>query len=373
MEVLALTRYGRLGASTRVRTLQYLPALRAAGISVTVSPLFSDDYVKELYAGRRSVATVTAGYWRRMRALRAAHRYDVLWVEKECLPWLPSILEMGLLLSGSRLIVDYDDALFHRYDCHPSAWVRRLLGRKIDTLMHRSVAVLAGNEYLADRAWQAGASHVTVIPTVVDTRRYRPRQEGSNEVPVVGWIGTPTTSRYLRPLLPLFAALKKDTGVRFVAVGAREEDFTDTPVETRPWTEETEVESIQQFDIGIMPLEDSPWERGKCGYKLIQYLACGVPVVASPVGVNCEIVAPSENGLLARTPDEWDRALRRLLSASTASRRAMGDAGRRRVEDRYSLESQSARLLAEIRKAARGCAKLFITGNVCCRTVGRQP
>ena len=141
--------------------------------------------------------------------------------------------------------------------------------------------------------------------------------------------------------------------VRFIVVGAREQDFSDTAVETRPWSEETEVESIQQFDIGIMPLQDSLWERGKCGYKLIQYMACGVPVVASPVGVNCEIVEPEKNGLLADSMEEWDRALRSLLSVDFSVRDSMGANGRKRVEEWYSLQAQAPRLLSLIRDASR--------------------
>ena len=200
-----------------------------------------------------------------------------------------------------------------------------------------------------ERARQAGARRVELIPTVVDTHRYRPRQARPNETPVIGWIGTPNTSRYLQPLLPVFKALQARMRVRVVAVGARSEDFAGTPVETLPWSEETEVESIQQFDIGIMPLPDSPWERGKCGYKLIQCMACGVPVVASPVGVNTVIVNPGKNGLLARD-DEWEEHLTTLLQ-DPELRRSFGAQGRKDVENWYSLEVQAPRLLNTIREA----------------------
>jgi glycosyltransferase involved in cell wall biosynthesis len=170
-------------------------------------------------------------------------------------------------------------------------------------------------------------------------------------MPVVGWIGTPITSRYLQRLLPVFEDLQRDMRVRFVAVGAREADFAGTVVEVWPWTEDTEVSSIQAFDIGIMPLEDSPWERGKCGYKLIQYMACGIPVVASPVGVNREIVLPEENGLLADTIYEWKDALRSLLQAGATHRQAMGLAGRQRVEYQYSVRAQARRFLEAVRQA----------------------
>lgn len=350
MKVLLLSRYGAMGASSRVRFLQYLPYFKAQGVNVSVVPLFSDAYVRALYEGGSRWREVVAGYMRRIGALLHVRRFDVVIIEKELFPFLPAFAERLLHVSGVPYVVDYDDALFHRYDLHSSKLVRGVLGRKIDAVMRHAVVVVAGNDYLAERARQAGARRVELIPTVVDTHRYQPRQAPPNETPVIGWIGTPNTSRYLQPLLPVFEALQARMRVRVVAVGARSEDFAGTPVETLPWSEETEVESIQQFDIGIMPLPDSPWERGKCGYKLIQCMACGVPVVASPVGVNTVIVNPGKNGLLARD-DEWEEQLTTLLQ-DPELRRSFGAQGRKDVENWYSLEVQAPRLLNAIREAA---------------------
>lgn len=353
MKVLLLSRYGSLGASSRVRYLQYLPYLISHGVDVSVTPLFSDKYLRAVYDGDARWREVIAGYCHRLRILFLARAFDVVILEAEVFPFLPAVVERFLQLRGVPYVVDYDDALFHRYDRHESAVVRWLLGRKIDVVMRHSAVVVAGNEYLADRASQAGAARIEVIPTVVDAERYQPRQyQKVNATLIVGWIGTPSTSRYLTPLLPVFEALRKEMPVRFVAVGARPQDFSCTAIETCPWGEQTEVEAIQLFDVGIMPLEDTPWEHGKCGYKLIQYMACGLPVVASPVGVNRELVIPDSNGFLARTTDEWTRALRRVLSMDVSARRQMGEAGRKAVIDRYSLLAQGPRLLSVIREAA---------------------
>ena len=290
MKILLLSRYGSLGASSRVRFLQYLPYFQSQGVEVTVKPLLSDTYLKALYNGGSRWRQVLKGYAIRVLALLTLRQYDVVIIEKELFPFTPAIAERYLNLFGVPYVVDYDDALFHRYDYHPNPWVRRLLGQKIDSVMRHAECVTAGNRYLAERAHKAGAKKVEIIPTVVDLNRYHPNKHKADAAALtVGWIGTPQTSRYLKPLLPVFEALKQEFPVRFVAVGANPDDFGGTPVEAWSWTEDSEVESVQQFDIGIMPLEDSPWERGKCGYKLIQYLACGVPVVASPVGVNCEL------------------------------------------------------------------------------------
>ncbi|AZR42378.1 glycosyltransferase family 4 protein [Marinobacter salarius] len=353
MKVLLLSRYGPLGASSRVRFLQYLPYFQSLGANVTVEPLLSDAYLRALYSGGSRWQEVLRGFGRRILALLGGRRFDVVIIEKELFPFLPAIAERFLNLIGVPYVVDYDDALFHRYDCHPNPVVRCLLGHKIDAVMRHSSAVIAGNGYLAERAQKAKAKRIEIIPTVVDIDRYRPSLKDVGEVPIVGWIGTPQTSRYLKLLLPVFESIQKQVPVRFVAVGARKEDFRGTPVEVWQWSEETEVESIQRFDIGIMPLEDSAWERGKCGYKLIQYMACGVPVVASPVGVNCEIVEQEMNGLLASSANEWEKALRRLLGVDASVRNDIGGHGRMRVEGWYSLQAQAPRLFPLVREASR--------------------
>ena len=353
MKVLLLSRYGSLGASSRVRFLQYLPYFRSQGVEVTIKPLLSDVYLQALYSGGSRWREVVKGYTGRILMLLGARRFDVIIIEKELFPFMPAIAERFLQLIGVPYVADYDDALFHRYDRHANPWIRRLLGQKIDSVMRCATTVIAGNNYLAERAQRAGANRVEIIPTVVDTERYQPKRKSGSDTLIVGWIGTPQTSRYLKPLLPVFESLKKEMPVRFVAVGANSEDFENTPVEAWPWSEGSEVESVQQFDVGIMPLVDSPWERGKCGYKLIQYMACGVPVVASPVGVNLEIVDTGANGLLAESVDEWELALRQLIQAAPSERKRMGEVGRSKVEGWYSRQAQEPRLLSLIRSASR--------------------
>lgn len=351
MKVLLLSRYEPLGASSRVRSLQYLSYFHSQGVEVTVKALFSDDYLRALYSGGSRWREVIKGYAERILALLGARRFDVVIIEKELFPFMPAIAERFLRLFGVPYVVDYDDALFHRYDCHSNIWIRRLLGKKIDSVMCQATTVIAGNDYLAERAQRAGAIKVVIIPTVVDAERYLPKPKAGFEIPIVGWIGTPQTSRYLKPLLPVFEAIKNQMAVRFVAVGADPQDFEGTPVEVWPWSEDSEIESVQQFDIGIMPLVDSPWERGKCGYKLIQYMACGVPVIASPVGVNYEIVEEGVNGRFASVTQEWDTALRDMLGAGPEKREIMGKAGRQRVESWYSLQAQAPRFYKVLREA----------------------
>jgi glycosyltransferase involved in cell wall biosynthesis len=260
---------------------------------------------------------------------------------------------------GSRtpVVADYDDAVFHRYDLHPSRMMRLLLGHSVDWEMRRAALVIAGNQYLAQRAQVAGARRIEILPTVIDLKRYaaavpRPLQE---RIFTVGWIGTPHTAGDLETLRPVLREFCRDGQARFLAIGAGPLDWPDVPVVVVPWSEESEVEDLQMADVGIMPVPDSPWERGKCGLKLLQYMASCRPVIASPVGVNRELVSDGVNGFLATTSSEWLVALRTLQEDSNLRCR-MGLAGRSLIEGNYSLEVAApklARLMANLLRETR--------------------
>ena len=336
MRLLLLSRYGRLGASSRLRSYQYLPYLESKGFEISMAPLTGDDYIIGLYQSHIPLTSVIKSYWTRMQWMRRATDFDVIWVEKEMLPWIPKWLELEWFPSGVPLVVDYDDAVFHRYDRHRLAFVRALLGKKIDAVMHRASVVMVGNEYLANRARRAGAKRIEILPTVVDTQRYEISIRPENTPITIGWIGSPATAHYLHLIAPILRTLVMTRNVRVVAVGANPAQLEKLPLEVLQWTEATEVLEIQRFDIGIMPLCDEPFERGKCGYKLIQYMACGKPVVASPVGVNSVIVRNGIEGFLVSSAEEWIESLRKLVD-DPALRSRMGQAGRARIEAEYSL------------------------------------
>lgn len=353
MRVLLLSRYGRKGASSRLRHEQFIPALAAAGIDVDVAPFLPDDYLTALYAGRRRPAWKLAGdYADRLRRLSDARRADVIWLEKEVFPWLPFVADR-LFLDAAPTVVDYDDAWFLRYQTHRLAPVRRLLGDKLERVMASAAAVTAGNALLADHARRAGARRVEILPTVVDADRYPAFHRATDDgPPVAGWIGTPATAGYLRAVAEPLNRLVAAGRLRLRAVGADAAALPGLSAEFLPWSEAAEPLLVAGFDIGLMPLPDTPWERGKCAYKLIQCMACARPVIASPVGANCDVVQDGENGFLATTPEEWTAALERL-AGDAALRRRMGDAGRARVEDRYSLAATAPKLTALLRETAR--------------------
>lgn len=341
LRVLFLTRYGRLGASSRQRCFLYLEALNAAGIGGDVCPFLGDDYVCRLNSGLPiGIARILRAYARRLMVLLRARRYDLLWVEKEALPWLPAWPELALFrMAATRTIVDYDDALFHAYDQHRSAVVRGLLGFKIDRIMSAADLVVVGNSYLGRRAKAAGARAVAEIPTVVDVKCYLERRFASPRAAArfnIGWIGSSLTSSYLEMLRPALSELASRLPLRIILIGAAEGVLAGLPVERVPWSLKTEATELARFDVGLMPIPDRPWERGKCGYKLIQYMASALPVVASPVGANREIVVSGETGFLAETDDEWLASLSRLYH-DPKLRHTMGAAGRQRAIAKYSL------------------------------------
>jgi glycosyltransferase involved in cell wall biosynthesis len=350
--VLFLCKYARKGASSRYRTLQYIPGLQRAGIDCTVAPLFDDAYLDHLYVrGKASKRALVRAYLRRARVLLTCHRYDLLYIEKELFPWLPAWIERVMAWRGMAIVVDYDDAIFHCYDRHRWPALRLLLGDKIAAVIRSATAVVAGNGYLADYASNAGARGVRVIPTVIDLDRYTPSEaaRAQNQTLRVVWIGSPTTAPYLRAAAPALARAFSGCDWELVVVGAGPLELEAIPLRLLPWSEEGEVDILRDCDIGIMPLADDPWAAGKCGLKLIQYMACGLPVVASPVGINRQIVEQGVNGFLAADEQAWTDALVALRD-SPGRRVRMGRAGRARVERHYCLQQTSETLLELIRR-----------------------
>ena len=343
LHILLLSRYTRQGASSRLRFFQYIPYLEELGFSFTIRPFFGDNYLADVYNGKMPLYSVLKSYASRFVTILNAKRFDVIWIEAELFRWLPAWVEEALFPSGVPLVVDYDDAIFHWYESQRFPGVCRLLGQKINRIMAMAELVVVGNDHLGNYAHLAGAKRIEQVPTVVDVDRYFVPARDVSRCVTVGWIGTPVTSKFLSHISEVLQTVVNKYGVNIVAVGAKPQQLHGLPVEVRPWQETTEVAEIQGFDIGLMPLPDEPYERGKCGYKLIQYMACGKPVVASPVGMNAEIVRHGENGFLATTTDEWIDSLSHLLEDPNLRFR-MGQAGRSMVESAYSLQMQVPRL-----------------------------
>lgn len=351
LRVLILPRHGPQAASCRHRFVQYLPYLSEHGFHCDVVPFFDERYTAAVLRGGEKL------WWRfgqaavrRLSALLHARRYDLVVVHAEFIPFLPHVLEHWLGRLAVPFVVDFDDAFFHAYDQHPSGFVRALLGAKLGRLMAEASLNCAGSDYLAEYA-RRFSSKVALVPTVVDLSRYpsAPTEPDAGRFSI-GWIGSPATTPHLQSVMPELAAFAQGRNVEIVAIGARRFDAGTAPVRWVDWSEQTEVADLARTHVGIMPLPASMWTEGKCGFKLIQAMACWRPVVASPVGANLRIVDAGVSGLHAR-PGEWGAALTRLYDNPQLCA-TLGTAGRHTVERDYSLEVWAPRLAALWAQAA---------------------
>lgn len=345
MRVTAFTKYDREAASTRQRFLQYVPPLAEAGIELTYRPLIDDAYVRSLATGEDwSRLSILRAYAQRFIELLRGSDSDILWVHGELFPYLPLAFDRLVFRSGTPVVYDCDDAFFVPYEEHSSGMVRKLLSGKVEALIAGATAATCGNEFLVDHA-KRFCSNSLLFPTILDTTIYRPAPPTKSDAMTIGWIGSPSTWENVRPILPILADVCAERGARFRVVGAGNAAAVDEfpCMDLLPWSEESEVRDVQSFDVGISPLLDAPFQRGKSGYKLVQYMACGVPAIASPVGANTDVLN-TECGIFAATPEEWRRALTRLLN-DVALRQRLGSAGRVRAVEHYSLHVHAPRLI----------------------------
>ncbi len=348
LKLLVLAKYGDRAASTRQRFSQMVPYLSAENITLEIRPLFDNRYLDGLLtAGTHYPARIMLAYVKRLRDVLHANRYDGVIVQYELFPYLPGWFESLIRLVRVPVFYDMDDAIFHQYDTHRHPVMRRLLARKLDPLLRRVNLAFCGNDYLADYV-RARGTKVEILPTTLDVTQYVPSPHTNSRLRL-GWIGSPSTWNFFRHLHGFLAAYVREKNIEFLVVGAGHAASAELPFTFREWEEPREVADIQSMDIGIMPLPDAAWAKGKCGYKLIQYMACGLPVIASPVGVNSRIVSEGENGFLASSEEEWRRALDTLI-ADAALRQRMGEAGRASIEKNFAVQIHGPRLAQVLRK-----------------------
>jgi glycosyltransferase involved in cell wall biosynthesis len=363
MRVTAFTKYDREAASTRQRFLQYIPPLAEAGIELRYRPLIDDSYVRSLSTGEPwSRVRLFRAYAGRLMDLLRGSDSDLMWIHGELFPYLPLPFDRLVFRRGTPVVYDCDDAFYVPYDEHSSWAVRMLLSGKVESLMARATAATCGNEYLRNYA-SLFCKQTILLPTIVDTNIYKPSASPGEPPLTIGWIGSPSTWENTRPLLPLLRSLCQGRGVRFRVVGAGNAARNDVfeQMELVPWTEESEVSDVQSFDIGISPLADGSFQRGKSGYKLVQYMACGIPAVASPVGANKDVL-DSECGFFASTTEEWRSALLRLLDDSELRAR-MGSAGRKRAVEHYSLHVHAPRLIRLFEQLHEGSGRNSVSSD----------
>ncbi len=349
IKVLGLALYGPLAASNRYRLGQYVNGLNSMGIDLQIRHLLGDDYLRARFNGNAlPIIPILKDTLARFDDLWRQNNYDVVMLQCELMPLMPGWLERVLIRKP--YIYDFDDAFYLKYRSRKRFMLSSLLGAKFDRVMAGAKIVTAGNHVLADYARHHNVNTYD-LPTVVDTMRYQPNiAERGGEIFTVGWIGSPSTAPYLRELIPPLMALGQEGAVRLIVIGGKAPEIHNVSVIEIAWHEHTEVDLINTFDVGVMPLPDNDWARGKCAFKLIQYMACAVPVIASPVGANIDVVN-KEVGMLASSIHEWLEAFRSLRD-NPSMRINMGNAGRERVNKHYSLHHNLPMLADVIRSAA---------------------
>jgi glycosyltransferase involved in cell wall biosynthesis len=352
MKVALLTKYDNQAASTRHRFDQYQPFLESNGLEIIKKPLFNKTYLQNLYrTNNRDISHIFRSYLTRMLWLVSKPDVDLIWLHCDLFPYMPGILERLVTFPKKPIIYDFDDAIFHNYNLSPKWYVRKFLGSKLHDTIGVAKMAFCGNEYLAKYA-RSICPKTKIIPTVINTEIFHPiKNEQLKECPVrIGWIGTPTTyNQYLYPKLPMLKDLALKEGCQIYAMGISKDTRKIHPsLKIFEWSEESEIPFIQSLDIGIMPLTNSPWARGKCGFKIIQYMACGLPVVASPVGVNCDIIEHGVNGFLAETDEDWNESIKILLNDKDLRLR-MGSAGQKKIVKDFSLKTWGPKVSQIIR------------------------
>lgn len=348
LAILAETAYPMSAPSARVRLASFIPYLRREGIDLEYSPTMGEeDYALISCTGsriRQSKALVAAS----LRAARRIRDHDLLMVHRlRLLNPLP-----GYDPPRQLDVYDFDDAIFLGLTTTANrrfSWLKQE-SRRWTEYIKRSNLVIAGNSFLADQA-RNYADHVEVIPSCVNPQQQESRIHEDREIVTLGWIGSPTTSSYLSEVLPAIRRINSsDLRVKLILIGA-DRRIRAPWIEHREWSPARESREVAKFDVGLMPLPNTDWARGKCGYKLLQYFAAGVPAIASPVGVNIGLIG-EERGFLASSQFEWRQAIE-WLAANPQERRLRGAAGQSFVQKYYSYDSWAPRLAEILRSVAR--------------------
>ena len=335
--------------SQRYRIEQWEPHLRRLGMEIVYQPFEDEELNRVLsHPGQmaRKVGLILKALGRRARGLRGVRNFDAVYILREAALLGPPVFERLIYQTGTPFVFDFDDAVFERYVSPSNGYLSYLkFPGKTRTVCRLAAHVMAGNEYLADFARRVN-ERVTVIPTTVDTEKYTVEPRAANDVPVIGWTGSYSTAQHLLTLAGALRRLAERERFRLRLVGAPGMSLSalaGVETEVLPWRSETEVADLRPFDIGVMPLPEDRWSRGKCGMKALQYMGLAIPTVCSPVGVNSDIIRDGANGLLAATEDEWVEKLGLLLRAPDLRAR-LGQAGRATVEEKYSAAVQAPRV-----------------------------
>ena len=350
MKILFLLPYPlKQAPSQRFRVEQYLPVLAAAGHTWEIQTFLIETKGRPQFSRKSAVAQtvdVFLGFARRLGILLRIRAFDVVFIHREAAPVGPPVIEwMIAFFTNSRIVYDFDDAIWLTDDQHES-WIKKMVKwrSKVRSICRWSYKISCGNEWLAEFATRQNQK-VVVNPTTIDTTLQHARSlytsESNKDNVTIGWTGSSTTLKYLAPLESVLQRLESEfPHLKFLVIADRPPAIPVPMLQFRKWSIESEAKDLMSVDIGVMPLPDDEWSKGKCGFKALQYMAMEIPVVLSPVGANLQIVTEGEDGFFASSETEWYDRLSMLITDGTL-RREMGRKGRSTVVNHYSVSSNS--------------------------------
>lgn len=331
----------------RFRLEQWEPILKYSGVDITWAPFETDELKQVLYRPGQvasKMRAVLTNMNRRRDDLSNVREYDLVYVFREAALLGPPWFERKIARSGVPMVFDFDDAVFVAYKSPSNGYLSYLkFPQKTAEICRLSAHIMAGNQYLADYSRRFN-ENVTVVPTTIDTASYKVEEKPDRDTITIGWSGSYSTVQHLDTIRDALSELAKDERFKLRVIGTADYAIEGVDVEAMQWRSETEVADLQEIDIGLMPLPNDQWSKGKCGLKALQYMALGKPTICSPVGVNSTIITDGKNGFIADTNDEWIAKLKSLLH-SPDLRRRIGLEGRKTVEGEYSATVQAPRVL----------------------------
>ncbi len=331
----------------RFRFEQYIDFLEQNNFQCELSNIISEKEFKILYSKGnflKKVFFVFKSFFIRYKDLKRANQFDIVFIAREAMLTRNTFFERKVKKSKAKVIFDFDDSIWLQNISEANKTFKWLKGHsKTAQLISLANLVFAGNQYLADFALENNKK-VVIIPTTIDTNEYLPKKsvpKAENEPICIGWSGSITTIKHFEYAIPFLKKIKEKYGekVNFKVIGDANYRHDELDIRGLAWNKQTELDDLQTFDIGIMPLPNDEWSKGKCGLKGLQYMALEIPTIMSPVGVNTEIITDGENGFLADEITDWVEKISRLIE-SKELRNSMGKKARETVQNDYSTDSQ---------------------------------
>ena len=333
------TKYDLRSASVRERFIRYIPYLKKKKIDIQFHPLINDHlFVSRILKNKKFTIELLLSIFKRISNI-LFEKNRLLIIQYELIPYFPALLETYLNLRKIPYIIDIDDAIFHNYDKSENFLVKLLLKKKFNKIFSNAQLVIAGNNYLIRKSRELGAKKTYLFPTLVDLKKKSPvnnKLKNKNEFNIV-WIGSPSTTKYIDDIKDIIEKLTIEHNIKFTIIGSKDSLITPNKnIKFLDWNLRSEDKWIAKCDVGIMPLRNSFWEKGKCGYKLLKYMKNEIPILASPVGVNKIILENGKNGYFINKRSDWEKYIL-MLKKETKLRINLGINGRKKIIKDFSI------------------------------------